>query len=205
VRFSPASVGTPFLGALKDWSLSDTSNSSDALTAVVFNTGMDAYRFDTFYRNWGKFNAGNFASAPANGHRGNCLAGNCTLYSFDMFSSETVFRGINACPESLPQPSLEHKWESAGAANDSDCKLKFPGSYFVAAGDCRSLALRNAVELIGDSVGNENGICEKYENCIYSPNLGAYQGHGSIVPAASCTSNISSAGINMYQFQINGY
>ncbi|HMV76457.1 MAG TPA: hypothetical protein PKA14_00885 [Leptospiraceae bacterium] len=205
VRFSPASVGTPFLGALKDWSILDTSNSSDALTAVAFGTGMDAYRFDTFYRNWGAYSATNFAASPGVSHEGNCLAGNCTLYSFDMWASQSVFRGINACPESLPLPSLEHKWESAGAANDSDCQLKFPGSYFVAAGDCRSLALRNAVELIGDSVGNENGICEKYENCIYSPNLGAYQGHGSVVSATSCSPVISSAGINLYQFQINGY
>ncbi len=204
-KFTPASAGTPFLGALKDWSLSDTSNSSDALTAVAFNTGMDAYRFDTFYRNWGKFTGTNFATAPGGTHQGNCLAGNCALYSFDMAASESVFRGINACPETLPQPALEHKWESAGAANDSDCQLKFPGSYFVGAGDCRSLALRNAVELIGDSIGNENGICEKYENCIYSPNLGAYQGHGSITLATSCSPSISSAGINMYQFQINGY
>lgn len=204
-RFSPASVGTPFLGALKDWPILDTSNSSDAVTAVAFGTGMDAYRFDTFYRNWGAYFATSFAASPGANHEGNCLAGNCTLYSFDMWASQTVLRGINACPETLPQLSLEHKWESAGAANDSDCQLKFPGSYFVAAGDCRSLALRNAVELIGDSIGNENGICEKYENCIYSPNLGAYQGHGSLISATSCSPSISSAGINMYQFQINGY
>lgn len=37
--------------------------------------------------------------------------------------------------------------------------------------------LRVAVELIGTG-GNNNGLCESNETCLYTPNFGAYQGEG---------------------------
>ncbi len=40
--------------------------------------------------------------------------------------------------------------------------------------------LRNAIEIDGDGVGNDNGLCESNEDCIYAPNIGAYQGSGGI-------------------------
>ncbi len=33
--------------------------------------------------------------------------------------------------------------------------------------------LRNALEIIGDNVGNENGICEPLEDCFFSPEVGS--------------------------------
>lgn len=36
--------------------------------------------------------------------------------------------------------------------------------------------LINAVEMLGDNLGNDNGLCESGEACIYTPNFGAYQG-----------------------------
>ncbi len=50
--------------------------------------------------------------------------------------------------------------------------------------------LRNAIEIDGDGVGNDNGVCESNEDCVYAPNIGAYQGSGGItagycIPAGS--------------------
>ncbi len=39
-----------------------------------------------------------------------------------------------------------------------------------------STFLRNAVEI----TGNGNGLCESNETCLYTPNMGAYQGFGKI-------------------------
>lgn len=40
--------------------------------------------------------------------------------------------------------------------------------------------LRNAIEIDGDGVGNDNSLCEASEDCIYAPNIGADQGEGRI-------------------------
>ena len=34
--------------------------------------------------------------------------------------------------------------------------------------------LRNAIEIIGDGIGDDDGLCGTNESCIYTPNIGAY-------------------------------
>lgn len=36
--------------------------------------------------------------------------------------------------------------------------------------------LAHANEIFGDGIGNDNGLCESNETCVYNPNIGAYQG-----------------------------
>ncbi|MEW5851312.1 MAG: hypothetical protein AB2A00_21165 [Myxococcota bacterium] len=43
--------------------------------------------------------------------------------------------------------------------------------------------LLNAAELMRDGNGNDNGLCESNERCVYSPHFGAFQGVGAL---ASC-------------------
>lgn len=40
--------------------------------------------------------------------------------------------------------------------------------------------MKNAVENNNDTIGNNNGLCESNEDCIYAPNVGAYQGEGTL-------------------------
>jgi hypothetical protein len=40
--------------------------------------------------------------------------------------------------------------------------------------------LAYAVERLDDDIGNHNGICEAGEECLYTPNIGPYQGHGEL-------------------------
>ncbi len=42
--------------------------------------------------------------------------------------------------------------------------------------------LSNAVEIMNDNVGNDNSLCETDEACIFTPNVGGYQGHGDLIP-----------------------
>ncbi|MCM2278594.1 MAG: right-handed parallel beta-helix repeat-containing protein [Oligoflexia bacterium] len=46
--------------------------------------------------------------------------------------------------------------------------------------------LRNAIELQGDGGGNDNGLCETGEACLYTPNFGAYQGDGDYLANGPC-------------------
>src|SRR5690606_24214014 len=38
--------------------------------------------------------------------------------------------------------------------------------------------LKAATELFDDGIGDDDGLCESNEACLYAPNFGAYQGHG---------------------------
>jgi hypothetical protein len=67
-------------------------------------------------------------------------------------------------PTSAPpydeQPDLIHGWWAGGT----------------------SFILRHAREQVGDWIGDDDGLCESSETCLYTPNLGAYQGEAPTVP-----------------------
>ncbi len=63
--------------------------------------------------------------------------------------------------------------------------------------------LRNAVEIQGDGIGSENGLCESNETCLNTPNIGSYQGHGRLVSAGTFT-NGAITGVTLMQYATNG-
>jgi hypothetical protein len=42
----------------------------------------------------------------------------------------------------------------------------------------------NALEVMDDGIGDEDGLCESNETCIASPHFGAWQGDGE--PTSTC-------------------
>ena len=65
--------------------------------------------------------------------------------------------------------------------------------------------LTNAIEVVGDYVGDEDGLCESNENCVYTPNVGAYQGHGDIGNLDYCDfQNGTLSNIFMLAHPLNG-
>ncbi|MCM2279786.1 MAG: hypothetical protein NDJ89_17060 [Oligoflexia bacterium] len=65
--------------------------------------------------------------------------------------------------------------------------------------------LRNALEFIGDEVGNEDGLCESGETCFYAPNFGAYQGEGDPFSQGSCVFQDGTVtGVTLYAYPVNG-
>ena|GEM_PF-2743290 len=70
--------------------------------------------------------------------------------------------------------------------------------------------LANAIEILDDGWGDDNGLCNSNERCIYTPNIGSYQGHGDYLASGVCnfvdgvTAQAVSR-IKMYAFPINGY
>jgi hypothetical protein len=61
----------------------------------------------------------------------------------------------------------------------------------------------NAIELISSDGGDDDGLCESGETCLYTPNFGAYQGHGAL---GTCTFNNGSSftGVTMRFYTTNG-
>lgn len=64
--------------------------------------------------------------------------------------------------------------------------------------------LVNATEIINDGSGDDDGLCESNESCIYSPNFGAYQGHGDLSSGTCDFSNGNIFNVKMYRYSSNG-
>jgi hypothetical protein len=63
--------------------------------------------------------------------------------------------------------------------------------------------VKNATELKGDGVGNDNGLCESNEACLFTPNLGSYQGDGILLPPGAFTDG-TLTGITLFKYSNNG-
>jgi hypothetical protein len=64
--------------------------------------------------------------------------------------------------------------------------------------------LAGAIEMLGDELGNDNGLCESNEACLFQPNIGAYQGQGSLYPHSCTFTDGTVSGITLWGFSING-
>ena len=65
--------------------------------------------------------------------------------------------------------------------------------------------LANAMEIMGDGIGNDNGLCETGESCIYTPNFGAYQGEGDYMAQGTCSfQNGTVSNVKMYAYPTIG-
>lgn len=60
-----------------------------------------------------------------------------------------------------------------------------------------------AYEINTDFVGNNNGVCEDYERCVWTPNLGSYQGHGELDYNATCNGP-SLSNVKLIAYPFNG-
>lgn len=138
-------------------SVSDTANPNSSGVAVS-ETITDWQTFQSPLRNW--------IRADASGI-GRCTTGIlCHIFDYTLSTGalEALFvNGVptpnTACPTSIHGNEL----------NQGEVDF-----------------LKNATEVYGDFIGNDNGFCESNEACMYAPHIGAYQGDESL-PKQSCT------------------
>ena len=76
-------------------------------------------------------------------------------------------------------------------------------SYTYRGGTIPFLYLNNSSEILGDNIGNDNGLCEANESCISTTNIGSYFGHGSIILNTSNTTALAN-NIILYDYSLNG-
>jgi hypothetical protein len=112
--------------------------------------------------------------------RGRCIGTNtCQLWDFGLSAADTLLR------ERLPLPDGDdvvlHTWSAAAAG---PCGVIAGGATWTGTA-CQSTFLRGAIELLEDGAGDDDGLCESNEACLYLPNLGAYQGDGPLVSAGA--------------------
>jgi parallel beta-helix repeat protein len=186
----------------------DLENNSDSSSGIA-DYPADPRRFDwssfeNIYRGWGI----NGSAFPAADHTGQWTSGKGQIWDWSALAKDTVIL------ESLSYPSagdiansITHTWYSAVApTQQSDCDIDAPGSTFV-TDHCETTWLRNTVEILGDAIGNDDTLCESHETCLFTPNIGAYQGHGNLVSAGTFTDSTTGglAGITLLKYETNGY
>lgn len=196
----------------------DSVNSSDTTGAAAVGSILDWLHFASSFRLWGLQGSGAF---PLASQRGNCNSGTCHIFDWRLSSSDSTLRNNLPVPDG--NQTLVHIWT---AANQTICEsidravwttnvCSYPGyttssACTGAGGDwssnkCVSVILSSSYELIGDGLGNENGLCESYEICVYSPNIGAYQGQGQggLTDIGNITDGVVK-GVRLLQFATNG-
>jgi hypothetical protein len=89
----------------------------------------------------------------------------CQIWDWTFKTTDTVLLGTSGDGMTQVQPLIAG--DPCPAEADGSAVLDRNGVAF----------LQSAIELLADSVGDEDGLCESNEICIYAPSFGVYQGH----------------------------
>lgn len=172
----------------------DTENAS-VLASLLNGSGYLAYAsitdwfdFQSIYRAWGP----GLATTPLNPlNQGECASGtSCAIWDWTLSASDPngfldingQFQNGQACPTSVD-----------GTETVTDGIQNRTNTYLI-----------NAFERVSDGIGDDDGLCESDEACIYSPQFGAYQGHGSLGECDFNANGGTVTGVTMYGYLQNG-
>ncbi len=171
----------------------DAVNTSDADGTALGSSISDWSRFENRYRGWG-LDGG--AAFPSDLHRQECLAADtCRIWDWQLRSSDPILRNRTGNGQAENSPFV------AGMS----CPPEVHGDVVATDQQAPSnIYLLNAKEILLDHIGDEDGLCETDESCLYTPNFGAYQGHGvvSTVPCIFASGTV--ANVVMYAYATNG-
>lgn len=174
--------------------VSSDSNTYDTAGLANYNTILDFLTFDNFFRGWGVDGGSAF---PDVSQRGVCNGTtSCRIWDWRLRSTDTVARnksndGVNANALFIANSTCPAAVHGNKAITDQQT---VPHTFLI-----------NAVEIVEDGIGNDNGLCENNEACIYSPNFGAYQGSGNYLTNGTCSFvNGTVTGVTMYAYPTNG-
>lgn len=191
----PRVSNSSFLGQVT----SDTTNTSDASGIASYPGGLTTLlsllNFDSFYRSWGL--PGTF---PLNTVRGQCTTGSCQIWDSRILTTDTVLRDRSANGNTANSSLFTFPGTTGGT-----CPAEINGNDTIAAWTGSKVFMKNAIEITDPQssayglVGNHDGLCESNEACIYTPNIGAYQGEGSLATGSCVTSGAVNAA-TLYKF-----
>jgi len=172
---SGITLANSFVGKVTSDDAANTSDTSGAASFPAAPAAFDWASFDNRYRGWGL----DGSAFPAVNDQGRWISGNGRIWDWSLLATDAVIRGVLPVPTG--NDTVTHTWSDSSTTT----------------------YLRNAVEIAGDGIGNDNGLCESGETCRYSPNIGSYQGSGSLVSAGAFTGG-TLTGITLVKSATNG-
>jgi len=204
--FGTAVTGISLADSVVGKASADSTNTDGAGATAAFPSNpvtFDWAHFDNAYRSWGI----DGSAFPNYDQQAQWTTGTGRIWDWSASTGDTgnggnpAIRGVLAVPTG--NNTLTHVWAGTPAtADDPGCDAMMPGSTYNGSG-CETTFLRNAVEISDDGIGNDNTLCESGEICLYTPNLGSYQGHGSLVSAGSFTDG-AITGVTLMEYSSNG-
>ncbi len=175
------------------------TDSNHANVSQTYSTISDWINFDNLFSGWGPTSAANW---PSSALSGNCLSGStCAIWDFSLKKAPSSSSWLYNRSELVTS-------ENTAFTEGAPCPAAVSGGHSMVDGQTAPQQfLTNALEIIGDGIGNDNGLCESGEACTYMANFGAYQGHGSLSSSiCSYEANGSSlSNIQIYGWSDNGY
>jgi hypothetical protein len=173
----------------------DSTNSSNTLGSKAFALITDWLFFSSFYRGWGKSGS----DFPNSNNMGRCGSGDtCNIWDFRLKSSDTVLREKSLYGVTTSNDTF---------TNGSTCPTGLSGATAYIQTDQMTTAntyVLRAFEILGDGLGDDDGLCESSEACIYSPNFGAYQGEGTFRNSSCTFTDGTVTGVTIYGYPTNG-
>lgn len=183
------STASSFVGPL---SVDDSVN-SESSSSVGYSTLVDFFNFENRFRFWAL--AGGIFPDPA--QRSHCTDPlTCQIWDISLRSNDSHVLNKSDDGQTSNDPFIPSLTCPApvDGSNTLTDKQTSPNTFLV-----------NAQEIMNDSLGDDDGLCESNEACIYSPNFGAYQGHGDYKQAGTCLFvNGTVQNVLMYAYPING-
>jgi len=206
---------------------SDTINTDGASGVLAYDSIVDWTHFENGFRGWG---LDGVLAFPDVSNQGRCTTGvDCRIWDLSYSALDLGDPGLDgilgngddvplALDVSTAIPTGDdtrtHKWfardtvDVSFSPNDqADCDYYKRGSVFDGINACINTFLIDAIEIANDAIGNDNGLCESGETCLYTPNIGAYQGHGNLISAGAFTDSTIGGitGVTLLKYSNNGY
>ncbi len=190
---------TPFIGKI---TADDTSNGSDNSGSLVFDSITDWHNFTNFYRAWGQ----DGTAYPNTDHDEDCITGEtCRIWDWGLSSSDTIVR--NTSGDGVNPNDTFEAGETCPDQVIGDNET-LTSNVLLLLDNASYPYFKSSVEIISDGVGDDDGLCESNEHCLYTPNFGSYQGHGDL---SECTfvdggsiSDPKITGVRMWGYTNNG-
>ncbi len=176
--------------------IDDPVNLSDVSGQRLYDQITDWFGTANRWRAWG-LDGGVF---PSVNHRGRCSTGQtCRIWDWRLRATDVVL--LDRSGDGQVANGAAGIGTACPAAVRSDVTLVDrqgkPNTY-----------LLNALELVNDGRGDDDGLCESNEACVYAPSFGAYQGEGDITGRACVFQNGTGTnrvtGVTLYSYPTSG-
>jgi hypothetical protein len=176
----------------------DSVNATGGLTGkmgfpAAENVTFDWGRFENPYRIWNQYSTAAYANITFG--RDKWTTGMGGIFDVRLRKSDNVLLNHSGDVTKENRPFIA----------DAPCPADLDGDN--TATDRRtdvSTYLLHAMELILDGFGDDDGLCESNEHCLYTPNIGAYQGHGSFWNHTCDFKPGTVSGVTIYAHPENG-
>lgn len=179
-----------FVGQLStDDSYNPLGSSNTSFGSLI---GLDNWmKFDNDFRNWGKYYGGSFPSAS---NLGAIYSGTVNIWDWRVRSQGNggMFHNVSASGNTT----------NSNLTLSGTCSGPVDGNLFYNLSSPSRTILKNAIEIF-DGIGNDDSLCESGEECIYTPNIGAYQGEGTL-SSAYCTTSGTVSGARIFAYPTTG-